>query len=99
MAFAAKTMKRKNVKGLALSAPQPVLATPSLAAPILSESRERLSGREKGLEIGVNLRLSLTEQDIIVLKELGAGNGGTVSKVRHAVTNSIMARKVSRITS
>lgn len=30
----------------------------------------------------------------MVLKDLGHGNGGTVSKVRHVATNTIMARKV-----
>jgi hypothetical protein len=30
-----------------------------------------------------------------VLRELGHGNGGTVSKVQHAATKVIMARKVS----
>ena len=30
----------------------------------------------------------------MVLKELGHGNGGTVSKVRHVATNTVMARKV-----
>jgi len=31
------------------------------------------------------------------LKDLGHGNGGTVSKVRHMATGTIMARKVSGI--
>ena len=34
-------------------------------------------------------------EDLIVLRELGHGNGGTVSKVQHAATKVIMARKVN----
>ena len=31
------------------------------------------------------------------MKELGAGNGGTVSKVMHAATKVVMAKKVTKI--
>jgi len=94
MAFAAKSMKRKNVKGLALTPSQPTPA-PVLSQPFLPVMRSKLEARDRGLKIaGSDFRLDLKESDIIVLKELGAGNGGTVTKVRHAVTNAIMARKV-----
>ena len=42
----------------------------------------------------MEFRLDLRAEDLIVLKDLGAGNGGTVSKVQHAATKVIMARKV-----
>ena len=51
-------------------------------------------GRTDTLEIGVEFKLDLRSEDLIVLKELGAGNGGTVSKVMHAATKVIMAKKV-----
>lgn len=94
-AFKTRTMKRKNVKGLALSAPPPRNLTPSTSdsqAPGGIGNEE--SGRGDTLEIGVEFRLDLKAEDLIVLKELGSGNGGTVSKVQHAATKVIMARKV-----
>lgn len=54
------------------------------------------SNRDDTLEIGLEFKLDLRSEDLIVLKELGAGNGGTVSKVMHATTKVIMARKVCR---
>ncbi|KZM28571.1 Mitogen-activated protein kinase kinase [Ascochyta rabiei] len=92
--FAPKTMKRKNKKGLALSAPPP--------KPTPSESDAQAPGglgnaKEETLEIGVEFQLDLKAEDLIVLRELGSGNGGTVSKVQHAATKVIMARKVIHV--
>lgn len=92
--FAPKTMKRKNKKGLALSAPPP--------KPVPSESDAQAPGglgnaKEETLEIGVEFQLDLKAEDLIVLRELGSGNGGTVSKVQHAATKVIMARKVIHV--
>jgi mitogen-activated protein kinase kinase len=92
-AFKPKTMKRKNVRGLALSAaPKPI-------APSAGDAQVPggIGNDDKAdtLEIGVEFKLDLRSEDLIVLKELGAGNGGTVSKVQHAATKVIMARKVS----
>lgn len=50
--------------------------------------------RTDTLEIGLEFKVDLGSEDLIVLKELGAGNGGTVSKVMHAATKVIMAKKV-----
>jgi mitogen-activated protein kinase kinase len=87
-------MKRKNVKGLALTpaAPKP--------PPTAETSRhDELDLKDDGdktaqLEIGIEYKLDLRPDDLEVLKELGSGNGGTVSKVRHITTGTIMARKV-----
>lgn len=75
------TLKRKNVKGLALKA-QPPLPPPEPEK------------REEQLEIGIEYKLDLKREDLEVLKELGHGNGGTVSKVKHTATGTVMARKV-----
>lgn len=87
--FKAKTLKRKNVKGLALSAPKP-------APPTLQEDRSRdsIGDQLSTLEIGVEFKVDLRAEDLKVVNELGAGNGGTVSKVIHAPTKTIMAKKV-----
>jgi mitogen-activated protein kinase kinase len=91
-AFKTKSMKRKNLKGLALNAP-PRSITPSAGD---SQVPGGIGNKDTSdtLEIGVEFRLDLRSEDLIVLKELGSGNGGTVSKVQHAATRVIMARKV-----
>ncbi|KAG8625415.1 hypothetical protein KVT40_007166 [Elsinoe batatas] len=95
-AFKTRTMKRKNVKGLALNA-----ATPT---PVPSSEDSQIPGglgnddkRGDTLEIGVEFRLDLRSEDLQVIKELGAGNGGTVSKVMHTATQVIMARKIIHV--
>lgn len=93
--FKQKTMKRKNVKGLALSAPPPKPAAPSAGdSQIPGGIGNDEAGREDTLEIGVEFRIDFRSEDLIVIKELGAGNGGTVSKVMHAATKVVMAKKV-----
>src|SRR6201994_1394188 len=90
--FKTKAMKRKNIRGLALNAPaksiQPSAPDSQIPGAIGNNDASDT------LEIGVEFRLDLKSDDLIVLKELGAGNGGTVSKVQHAATKVIMARKV-----
>lgn len=92
-AFAPRSMKRKNVKGLALKAPAP-------RPPPTAESAARMgAGYGRGddtaqLEIGIEFNLDLKPEDLEIIRDLGAGNGGTVSKVRHIPTNTVMARKV-----
>jgi hypothetical protein len=93
-AFQTKTMKRKNIRNLALNAPQRSAAPSSEDAQIPGGIANN-QDRSDTLEIGVEFRLDLRSEDLIVVKELGAGNGGTVSKVQHAATKVVMARKVS----
>lgn len=91
-----RTLKRKNVKGLALAAPAPRTVAPSesdlqIPGGIGTESTRQTAQ----LEIGIEYKLDLKREDLEVLRDLGHGNGGTVSKVRHMATGTIMARKVS----
>jgi mitogen-activated protein kinase kinase len=93
---AVRTLRRKNVKGLALAAPAPRNVAPSesdrqIPGGIGSES----SRQTAQLEIGIEYKLDLKREDLEVLRDLGHGNGGTVSKVRHMATGTIMARKAS----
>ncbi|EFW13606.1 MAP kinase kinase (MEK) [Coccidioides posadasii str. Silveira] len=98
-AFKARTLKRKNVKGLALNAAASKLGSkPSDGdAQIPGAIGNTDSNRTDTLEIGLEFQLDLRSEDLMVLKELGAGNGGTVSKVMHASTKVIMARKIIRV--
>ncbi|KAH0566516.1 hypothetical protein GP486_000097 [Trichoglossum hirsutum] len=96
-AFKARTLKRKNVKGLALNAAPPKSTSPSATDSQIPGGLGYEEGRHDTLEIGVEFKLDLRSEDLIVLKELGAGNGGTVSKVQHAATKAVMARKVIHV--
>ncbi|KAK5133490.1 hypothetical protein LTR08_007627 [Meristemomyces frigidus] len=94
--FKARTMKRKNVKGLALSAPAPKPTAPTDADGHAPGSNDN-SQRADTLEIGVEFRPDWRTEDLEVIKDLGAGNGGTVSKVRHTGWNVVMARKIIHV--
>ena len=92
--FAPRSMKRKNVKGLALvpaAKPPPTAETANLGP----GPGARGDDKEAQLEIGIEFNLDLRPEDLEIIKDLGAGNGGSVSKVRHIPTNTVMARKVS----
>src|ERR1700737_4989119 len=94
--FGARTLKRKNVKGLALNKPPPRPAEQEESTkrgPGVNELDD-LAGRTQQLEIGIEYKLDLKREDLEVMRELGSGNGGTVSKVRHIATGTVMARKV-----
>lgn len=98
--FKARTLKRKNVKGLALNAAPKTTSNPSDGdAQVPGAIGNVDSNRTDTLEIGLEFRLDLRSEDLITLKELGAGNGGTVSKVMHASTKVVMARKVGSYSS
>lgn len=92
--FGQRTMGKKNRKGLTLSNAQPKPASPSAGDSQIPGAIGNSEDRKDTLEIGVEFKLDLKNEDLIVLKELGAGNGGTVSKVQHAATKDVMARKV-----
>jgi hypothetical protein len=93
-----RTLKRKNVKGLALAAPAPRTVAPSESDLQIPGGNSSENARQTAqLEIGIEYKLDLKREDLEVLKDLGHGNGGTVSKVRHMATGTIMARKVSGI--
>jgi mitogen-activated protein kinase kinase len=88
--FAPRSMKRNKPKGLAITG-QPVsdLST--------ANKRDTLVHQLSNLEIGVEFKLDLRAEDLEVIKELGHGNGGTVSKVIHKATEMVMARKVCKM--
>lgn len=92
--FQPRTLKRKNVKGLALNAAPKPANPPDGDAQVPDAVGNSEGTRTDTLEIGLEFRLDLRSEDLVVLKELGAGNGGTVSKVKHASTKVVMARKV-----
>ncbi|KYK60689.1 MAP kinase kinase EMK1 [Drechmeria coniospora] len=95
--FAPRSMKRKNVKGLALTpaAPRP---PPTAETNRAGNDHDHDEAEKDGqLEIGIEYKLNLRIEDLEILKELGSGNGGTVSKVKHLTTGTVMARKVIHV--
>lgn len=96
--FKPRTMKRKNVKGLALNSTPKVASNPSEQdAQLPGALANADSHRSDTLEIGLEFKLDLRSEDLVTLKEVGAGNGGTVAKVMHATTKVVMARKVGNV--
>ena len=96
--FKPKSIKRKKAIGLTLNNAPPKAINPSDGdAQIPGAIGNEDSNRTDTLEIGLEFKLDLRSEDLIVLKELGAGNGGTVSKVMHASTKVVMARKVQNL--
>ena len=89
-----KTMQRKNKKALVLNAPPPKKVGPSAEDTQIPGAIGNNPAGLDTLEIGVEFDLDLKKDDFTIIKELGAGNGGTVSKVMHPATKIIMARKV-----
>lgn len=92
-------MKRRNVKGLALTPGAPKAAPGAPGGKIqpgwgAGGSRAAEDGADAQLEIGIEFNLDLRQEDLEIVKELGAGNGGTVSKIKHLPTGTTMARKV-----
>ncbi|KAI5462582.1 kinase-like domain-containing protein [Mariannaea sp. PMI_226] len=94
--FAPRSMKRKNVKGLALKAAPTPPPTAENHRHDFDSGRED-AGKDGQLEIGIEYKLDLKPEDLEILKELGSGNGGTVSKVKHLTTGTVMARKVIHV--
>lgn len=92
--FAPRSMKRKNVKGLALTPAAPKPPPTAENAGLRNAPGGKDDDKDGKLEIGIEFNLDLKPDDLEIIKDLGAGNGGTVSKVRHIPTNTVMARKV-----
>ncbi|KAK4045994.1 MAP kinase kinase (MEK) [Microbotryomycetes sp. JL201] len=89
--------------GSSLSTASPLLPlTPSLGSSsttpsIRSAYHNKLSEQLATLELGVEFKLDLKNEDLHVLEEVGSGNGGTVSRALHVPTKAIMAKKVVHI--
>lgn len=92
--FAPRSMRRKNVKGLALTPAAPKPPPTAENAGLGPGPGGRGDNDPAQLEIGIEFNLDLRPDDLEIIKDLGAGNGGTVSKVKHKPTNTVMARKV-----
>lgn len=77
-----------------LAVATPKSASISTSSPSRS-SYHSLQERLATMDInGSDTSMDLKAEDLRMLSELGAGNGGTVSRVEHVPTGTIMAKKV-----
>ncbi|KAF7728317.1 MAP kinase kinase (MEK) [Apophysomyces ossiformis] len=106
MLLKSTTRKKRNYKNLKLDHPLVVPSQPSESAPAPQQRRSytkclqdysELCEQLSDLEIGLELRLDLRPEDFKSIDELGRGNGGTVCKVLHERTNTVMARKIIHV--
>ena len=56
-----------------------------------------LSSTLANLDMNTEIKFDLRNEDLKDLQELGQGNGGSVKKVEHTPTGTIMAKKVQFI--
>ncbi|CAG8446850.1 13736_t:CDS:2, partial [Dentiscutata heterogama] len=85
--------KKRNVKLSLNSTSSPLVSQQSLNGP----QEDGLTQSLKDLQIGLEFRLDLKAEDLMPLKEVGAGNGGTVTQVMHITTKTVMAKKIIHI--
>nr|XP_054755719.1 dual specificity mitogen-activated protein kinase kinase 1-like [Lytechinus pictus] len=90
-ATSAATTER-NTSGIKVDALAKKLNNLDLNGPQRKRLEEFLTNKKKVMEIG-----ELTNDQFDVLKELGAGNGGVVTKVKHKASSMIMARKLIKL--
>lgn len=73
----------------------PVLSTESPATGRRSAMLDRLAKLDLKKRDSVVPKLNLKKEDLKKLADLGHGNGGSVEKVKHIPTGTIMAKKVN----
>ena len=85
------TGKKASPSLLTVDAPG---SAPATAGRNRTSYHSKLSQQLANLDVGPD-RLDLKLEDLEELRELGAGNGGTVKLVKHLPTQTTMAKKVS----
>ncbi|GAA5869457.1 hypothetical protein JCM3774_001458 [Rhodotorula dairenensis] len=90
---------RTSVISINSDGTSPLPSTPSLSSSSVSSRsyHNQLNEQLATLELGVEFKIDLRNEDLEVLDELGCGNGGTVSRALHVPTKAIMAKKVVHI--
>jgi mitogen-activated protein kinase kinase len=86
------------VDGLVATAPAPSSAPASGGTPSAGVKRmtyhTTLSNTLASLDLNAEVKYDLRDEDLKDLHELGQGNGGSVKKVEHVPSRTIMAKKV-----
>jgi mitogen-activated protein kinase kinase len=73
-----------------------IVNPPHSAVPIIKRNtyHATLSNTLASLDMNAEIKLDLKDDDLKELQELGQGNGGSVKKVEHIPTKTVMAKKV-----
>lgn len=92
-------MKRRNLKGLQLPAAKigNEAETTKGSTTTTTGTVDHLGSNLSRMSLNIDFKFDLHQEDLKVISELGHGNGGTVSKVMHLPTHTIMAKKVIKI--
>ncbi|XP_011677450.1 dual specificity mitogen-activated protein kinase kinase 1 isoform X2 [Strongylocentrotus purpuratus] len=91
-AQSATTATEKSTSGIKVDALTKKLDNLDLDEPQRKRLEEFMVDKRKIMEIG-----EFCNDDFEVLKELGAGNGGVVTKVKHKMSGMVMARKLIKL--
>ncbi|KCV71163.1 STE/STE7/MEK1 protein kinase [Fonticula alba] len=86
--------RRKKTGGVRLNLTTDTLAPPEVLNPAQSDPAADLSSELQSLEINTEYTLELRPSNVVNIKEVGAGSGGTVIRARHTVTGRLLARKI-----
>jgi len=96
-----KTKEPAPASGLEISSPHALTVTASPnSAPLTgsfqskSNAHSRITDQIIALDINSEKKLDLRNEDLKELAELGQGNGGSVKKVEHVPTGTLMAKKI-----
>jgi mitogen-activated protein kinase kinase len=82
-----------NLLTVTTGPPPPHTASPAIRR---NTYHTTLSNTLANLDMNAEIKFDLKDGDLKDLQELGQGNGGSVKKVEHIPTKTIMAKKVSR---
>ncbi|PWN43981.1 dual specificity protein kinase Fuz7 [Ceraceosorus guamensis] len=85
-----QAVKARGLPGVGLGAGASAEIDPSSGANYHNKLSEQLAN----LELGIEYKLDLKNEDLKHLSDLGSGNSGTVSKVLHEKSATTMAKKV-----
>jgi mitogen-activated protein kinase kinase len=73
-------------------------SAPNTASPSTRKNyHAALSSTIASLDLNADMKFELRNEDLKDLQELGQGNGGSVKKVEHTPTGTIMAKKVREL--
>ena len=86
-----------DASGSTLSLQSDSASSSSPSLPSSASNRSSMTDQLASLELGLEFQIDVRPEDLEVIAELGAGAGGTVSKVKHVPTGATMARKIVHV--
>ncbi|KAG6830581.1 hypothetical protein H0H92_016032 [Tricholoma furcatifolium] len=93
-AVSAVEQETSNILTLVSSGPGSAPNTASAASVRRNTYHATLSNTLANLDMNAEIKFDLRNEDLKDLQELGQGNGGSVKKIEHVPTGTIMAKKI-----